>query len=1374
MKKLSALLLAIGMSFTGVAKAPTTNDYSDVVRLNPGASRHDAVPGQVIVKFKNRDTAGIVRTSKGRFASATNARVNAVMRKIGAAEVEPLMPLTGSTVARRNARGINGVEVKDTDLSGLYCVHFSAKQQTTEVIDALKTLPEVEFAEPNYIVYALGGQAPSNDNGNGNGNGNGSNNQPDPLVSQQWGLTATNINQLCTKPLLPNAKRPVIAIIDTGVDITHPDLADNIWTNPSEGNGSEGYDDDGNGFTDDIHGWDFINHTGRVRDNNGHGTHCAGIAAAVGGNGIGIIGANPDALIMPVAVMQSNGQGNTATIIKGVDYAAANGANIISMSIGGYAQSTALEQALGKAYQKSVIVAAAGNDGICITQHKCNHPSTGVPSFGQPCFPASYTFVLGVQATQNNGLLASFSNYDCDGPITSEYGEEKLYNYELKAPGVEIISTFPGGQYRSLQGTSMACPLVAGGISRLLSAKECISKEQLFGDLITASSGNIDFIKAYNISDADRKPSLQLVTYRLDDTVEGDGDGRPDAGETIDIYPTLRNTFGHARNIRYSISLVETEDPEIVTFITKTADVDFGTELSAYAKAIAVAPFRLKINPSCADGRIIRLVVSATCDNIGQSVEQEIEIKAENGVEIGGVIAKDMTLTSNKNYIVTIPLAIPRGVTLTIEPGTVLKFRNNSHISCSGNLIAKGEPNKRIVFTSDCMGRQKIQFDQSKKSILSYCVFKDYDWFTILGAESITMNNNEYSNIKSLGEWDVNGGMSYYDQLEINDSYSLLHNTSAYQLKISSFRKSNIVNMIPGAIPDRFLYCNVDYNKITANNIFSNSQEKDYSFSLLCNEPKQIIMDSPCYFGSTNLKKIKKSIYDIQNGFDFGDLDVSNSLLRPLHDAHGIVWKVVVDGYDSQDEFDKLPPLGVGRHKFEVYFNRRMNQSKTPFLAMGVRPPYTQISIAAENSWRTEVIEGDSIDIYTAYLDIKGRDGFDGLNRIYVNDAEDNEYFPIPRENNRFNVLVQAAGSMSHGFEAVAKVGCVELNWDSPEENFDDLLGYNLYRYTLVNNGTESAHKQINESLLTTESFTDYDVVPGTTYCYYYKVMTTSMTENSPSKIVAVTPKTAQKGDSNGSEAVDVADIITTLSYMTGGDPHPFVFDAADVNSDLAVNVLDVVGTINIITKPEAVPGLSVASTALWSMDKGVFALDAPVEIAGVQMNIKGCDADQIATLAPLNGFEIVKAPRSDGSVMLLAYSMNGGKIGIGLNKLIRLPESAEITNIVLSDAYGSNVEAVRGTSSVNDVIVPMHLTRVYPNPFVTDLNVEYSIIQPAESVTISVTDITGRNLASAKLSNEIGSHTWQWNGGNLAPGVYFVTLYIDGKVVKTERACKQ
>ncbi len=257
------------------------------------------------------------------------------------------------------------------------------------------------------------------------------------------------------------------------MDIDHSDLEDNIWTNTAEANGANNQDDDNNGFRDDVHGWDFVNQTAQIHDFNSHGTHCAGIAGAVTNNGIGIAGACPDALIMPVCVMQSDGTGSISTIIQGINYAAQNGADVISMSIGSYAYSVALEQALAVAYQTAVLVGAAGNDALHIDPRCCPDPSH--KNNDRPMFPGAFTFVLGVQATSQLGL-AGFSNIDCDGASYSQFGEEQLYNYELSAPGVGIMSTVPNGQYRSYNGTSMATPLVAVGIASLLQRREYWTK----------------------------------------------------------------------------------------------------------------------------------------------------------------------------------------------------------------------------------------------------------------------------------------------------------------------------------------------------------------------------------------------------------------------------------------------------------------------------------------------------------------------------------------------------------------------------------------------------------------------------------------------------------------------------------------------------------------------------------------------------------------------------------------------------------------------------------------------------------------------------------------------------------------------------------
>ena len=197
------------------------------------------------------------------------------------------------------------------------------------------------------------------------------------------------------------------------------------------------------------------------------------------------------------------------------------------------------------------------------------------------------------------------------------------------------------------------------------------------------------------------------------------------------------------------------------------------------------------------------------------------------------------------------------------------------------------------------------------------------------------------------------------------------------------------------------------------------------------------------YYGSTKESTIRQNIYDFEtpDATTFGYIDISKRISRPFREAHGIVWKVEVNGYDAQDEFDSIIPLGVGTHEFKVYFNRAMDTSITPMLAMGVRPPYTQTAIGDNASW-----SADST-IYTAYLNLTGRMPIDGLNRIYVSGAQDDEHFEIPYENQRFNVYVASSGSMSAGFQATPGIGKVDLEWNDQEVNYEDFLGFNVYRY---------------------------------------------------------------------------------------------------------------------------------------------------------------------------------------------------------------------------------------------------------------------------------------------------------------------------------------
>ena len=1274
------LFIGMGQMHADATQGHSSNNDHGVYTVDKRATSRRFVSGEVLVKFKNSSPVTVQRV-KGRYKAASLQGVNSVLAAFGTEDMEQLMPNEVPNRSLRKVRSLNGGVIEEKDLSQLFLVKAKAltPDSTLMLVDRLKALGEVEYAEPNYKVYSLAtdGEAGTTDCDHY---------KKEPIYGQQWGHDRLKLPFLWQQKKLSD-KRPVIAILDTGVDITHPDLAGNIWTNSAEQEGIEEADDDNNGLADDLHGWDFVNQTGRIGDWNGHGTHCAGIAAAVGNNGVGIAGANPDALLLPITVMQSDGTGDVATIIKGIDYAIACGADVLSMSFGGYSYSIAEEQALANAYTNAVLVAAAGNDCRPINpDKKCDE----CKQRGAPMFPAAFTFVLGVEASAEGGGRPIFSNHDDDGPVLSTFGEERLYNYELRAPGVAIMSTYPGGRYKALNGTSMACPFVAGAVSRLLQCKEYSSWEVLFGDLIHTRKqnglGDVDFEAAFKLTDADRQPSLGLVTYVMNDSVGGDADLRPDAGETIALYPTLRNEWGQAEIIRFWLEMGENEDTQIVELLD--GQVNFGKPLSGYGKNVSANPVRFKVSDDCVDGRKIRMVLKATCDNIAEELSKEFTITVENGVEIGGLIAEDMTLYPDVHYIVTQTLAVPEGVTLTIKPGTVLKFKDKVGMSCSEEtLCCIGTPDSLVVFTSADNSTGNFGNISLHRNSIEYTKFTNMD-FDYSGISAHNVRNCIIENCT------VRGG---YVLSKVGDGEIYSTNIyGCYTEFCSSLISSNFIGNELGMSFIRNTYSGF----LSNSNSFNNKDRMTgghYNISHYSSTPQIITIDNPSYFGSSKEEIVRLGVYDMYHAVNpqgFGVYDLSNMLTQPSAEAHGIVWKVVVNGYDAQDEFEQLPPLGVGKHKFEVYFNRPMDVSVAPTMAMGVRPPYTQNVIAEEGCW-----SADSL-VYTAYLTIDGKMGADGLNRIYVSGARDNEYFDIPVEDTRFNVQVASAGSMATGLMAEAGMGKVSLTWQTDEEDFEDLLGYNIMRYTdhvdstyvvdYKKYGDYNKHLEvkgdttiINPTILEADEteFVDYDVVPRTTYYYVIKQLTTSLNAHSLSNAVAATPLTSSKGDANGSGDVDVADVITTVNYAAGQQPQLFIYEAADMNSDEMIDILDVIGIIKTIVNPEAQLTSMAEAEAVYTVEDGVVYVETPVALAGVQVQLLMPEKKDISVADDLKGFENVSAWLSDNDYIFLAYNMNGKTLAPGKHALLTIGD-ARISGIRLSDAMGRNVMPVSGQAT--------------------------------------------------------------------------------------------
>jgi serine protease len=254
----------------------------------------------------------------------------------------------------------------------------------------------------------------------------------------------------------------IIAVIDTGIDMNHPDLVGNLWLNGYEIPGN-GIDDDGSGIVDDIHGADFTNNTGNPYDTDGHGTHVAGIIGAVGNNGTGTSGVVWRTRIMPLKFMNADG-GFTSNAVRAMNYAIDRGAKIINNSWGGGNYDPTLATAIRRAQSSgTIVVSSAGNQGANVDT--------------SPFYPASYSTLsdnaVSVAATDGNGNIASYSNFGAS-------------TVTIAAPGSNILSTLPNSRYGQMSGTSMAAPVISGALALLWDAHPDWDYKQVIAKLKTS------------------------------------------------------------------------------------------------------------------------------------------------------------------------------------------------------------------------------------------------------------------------------------------------------------------------------------------------------------------------------------------------------------------------------------------------------------------------------------------------------------------------------------------------------------------------------------------------------------------------------------------------------------------------------------------------------------------------------------------------------------------------------------------------------------------------------------------------------------------------------------------------------------------------
>ena len=391
-----------------------------------------ACSGVVLAQQGGRGTSGEDSPSYGGQDGERFAPGKLIVKLKDGAAKEDLEALN-----RRNGARTDKEDLAPNLVPGLHSVSLPQGLAVRDAVGRYKASSAVEYAEPDFIRYAdqtTTDPQPSN---------------PPTETSYTdgtlWGLNNTGQNSGTIDADVDGpeawntgggASGVVVAVIDSGVDYNHPDLKQNIWTNPDTS-------------APDVHGYDFYNNDADPMDDNGHGTHVSGTIAGEN-NGAGVVGVNWTAKIMPLKFLGSTGSGPTSGAISALDYAVAHGAKLSNNSWGGGGYDKSLYDAISRANTNgSLFVAAAGNGGS---------DGVGDNNDTTPHYPSSYTLdnIIAVASTTRTDSLSSFSNYGST-------------SVDLAAPGSSIYSTLPGGTYGSKSGTSMATPHVSGALSLLLS-----------------------------------------------------------------------------------------------------------------------------------------------------------------------------------------------------------------------------------------------------------------------------------------------------------------------------------------------------------------------------------------------------------------------------------------------------------------------------------------------------------------------------------------------------------------------------------------------------------------------------------------------------------------------------------------------------------------------------------------------------------------------------------------------------------------------------------------------------------------------------------------------------------------------------------------
>lgn len=644
--------------------------------------------------------------------------------------------------------GITGLEkLMDTSTGVWYIASVTGDVQ--QVMANVRALDNVVLAEYDYMYAAADTTLIDSDTVAEAVQGNAS-------WQDQWYLRSGNLQKswdlLRTRGIAAGGDSSVVvAVIDTGVDYTHEDLKDNIWVNTKEIPGN-GIDDDGNGYIDDVYGVDLETGRDSGMDDNGHGTHVAGIIAA-SNNHIGVVGLAYNVKLMPIKAGMASGFFTQSQIAKGILYAYNNGADVINMSFGGSASTVAVQDALETAYTRCVLVAAAGNDAM----------PNEARLITAPTYPAALSYVMGVMSVDMRGVESGFTNYDVAAYSSVEY--------EVYAPGSQILSTIPGNRYATWSGTSMAAPYVSAMAALLRSAypdTNTYPTKFIYGQ-IAATGGRSaiccdpehhgvhnlpKIVDIYNALTQLPKPEVSAADFLVFDdkslSDQNNGDGVIDAGETVALAFTLRNRWGAAKDVTLSLDARSQADIDCpyIEFLTNNvnygnvgtyASIDYGkTKEGTFVTGVdADKSLLVKIADDCPNDYIIALNITVTAKNDLDADDTKVyssgattTLNVRRGTLLPSIITEDMTLTKDHYYILPNATLIQEGVTVTVEPGTQLQFWTDdphdayadtaiTYLKVDGTLLCNGTEDEHIrMFPSELMSQYRVQLYEGDRGTI--------------------------------------------------------------------------------------------------------------------------------------------------------------------------------------------------------------------------------------------------------------------------------------------------------------------------------------------------------------------------------------------------------------------------------------------------------------------------------------------------------------------------------------------------------------------------------------------------------------------------------------------------------------------------------